>query len=83
VLPSIVLRVGVDESALAKIRRSLQAEDYQLQLTMGEASVFVSIVAGPSACADCLVPKDLMRAMLAPALGVEPEDIELAYPKEL
>jgi hypothetical protein len=29
------------------------------------------------------VPKDLMRAMLAPALGVEPEDIELAYPKEL
>jgi hypothetical protein len=74
--------VGVDESALEKIRRSLLAEDYQLHVTLQEAGARVAIAAGPSACAECLVPKDLMRVMLAPALGMRPDMIELTYPKE-
>jgi hypothetical protein len=74
--------VGVDESALEKIRQSLLAEDYQLHVTLRKAGARVAIAAGPSACAECLVPKDLMRAMLAPALGVRPDMIELAYPEE-
>lgn len=74
--------MGVDEPALEKIRQSLRAEDYQLHVTMRHGGAQVAIAAGPSACADCLVPKDLMRAMLAPALGVRPDQIELAYPKE-
>ncbi len=74
--------MGVDESALAKIRQSLQAEDYRLEVTMAGDGAHVAIAAGPTACAECLVPKSLMRAMLAPALGVRPEMIELAYPKE-
>jgi hypothetical protein len=74
--------VGVDDSALDKIRQSLQAEDYDLRVTILEERAQVAIAAGPSACAECLVPKDLMRAMLAPALGVRPEMIELVYPKE-
>jgi hypothetical protein len=74
--------VGVDQSALDKIRRSLDAEDYRLQVTVHEHGATVAIAAGPSACADCLVPKDLMRVMLAPALGVRPEEIELTYPRE-
>jgi hypothetical protein len=74
--------VGVDEPALEKIRQSLRAEDYQLHVTMQDGGAQVAIAAGPSACAECLVPKDLMRAMLAPALGVRPDLIELAYPKE-
>jgi hypothetical protein len=75
--------VGVDEPALDKIRQSLETEDYQLQVTMLEDGARVAIAAGPAACADCLVPKDLMRAMLAPALGLRADRIELAYPKEL
>jgi len=74
--------VGVDEPALEKIRQSLRAEDYQLDVTMRDGGARVAIVAGPSACAECLVPKDLMRAMLAPALGLRPDLIELAYPRE-
>jgi hypothetical protein len=74
--------MGVDESALERIRLSLATEDYQLEVTMQPDGAQVAIEAGPSACADCLVPKDLMRAMLAPALGVRPERIELAYPVE-
>jgi hypothetical protein len=49
---------------------------------MQDGGAQVAIAAGPSACAECLVPKDLMRAMLAPALGVLPDLIELAYPEE-
>jgi hypothetical protein len=74
--------VGVDESALEKIRQSLLAEDYLLHVTMKDGGARVAIAAGPSACTDCLVPKDLMRAMLAPALGIRADMIELAYPKE-
>ena len=74
--------MGVDESALEKIRQSLLAEDYRLHVTMQDGGARVAIAAGPSACADCLVPKDLMRAMLAPALGIRADMIELAYPKE-
>lgn len=74
--------MGVDEPALEEIRRSLQAEDYQLLVTMQENAAQVAIAAGPTACAECLVPKDLMRAMLAPALGVPADRIELAYPAD-
>jgi hypothetical protein len=74
--------VGADEFALDKIRQSLAAEDYELAVTVHDGTAHVAIAAGPSACAECLVPKDLMRAMLAPALGVQPEHIELVYPAE-
>jgi hypothetical protein len=74
--------VGVDEPALERIRQSLGAEGYQLHVMMRDGAVQVAIAAGPSACAECLVPKDLMRAMLATALGVRADLIELAYPKE-
>ena len=42
--------------------------------------VRVTISATPDACADCLVPRDLMRAILGEALGVSPGAIDLAYP---
>lgn len=42
----------------------------------------VRIAAGPEACADCLVPKAIMRSLLAPAVGVPAEAIELSYPAE-
>ena len=75
--------MAVDQPALDKIRQSLRTEDYHLDVTLQGGSAEVTIVAGPSACADCLVPKDLMRAMLAPALGVRPDRIDVAYPAEV
>ena len=75
--------MAVDQPALDMIRQSLRTEDYHLDVTVQGEGAEVTIVAGPSACADCLVPKDLMRAMLAPALGVRPDRIEVAYPAEV
>jgi hypothetical protein len=40
----------------------------------------VTITAGPGACADCLVPENLMRGILGQALGVAEDAIDLTYP---
>ena len=42
--------------------------------------VRVAITATPQACADCLVPKDMMRGILGQALGVSRDAIDLTYP---
>jgi hypothetical protein len=75
--------MGVDQLRLEQIRQSLQADDYRLDVTVHSGRAEVAIAAGPAACAECLVSKDLMRSMLAPVLGVPPDRIELAYPAEL
>ena len=46
----------------------------------GEVLIRVTITATPQACADCLVPKDLMRGILGQAFGVPPDTIDLTYP---
>jgi hypothetical protein len=74
--------VEPDPEALRRIQDSLRAEDYELRVTAADDIAWVTIAAGPAACADCLVSKDLMRAMLAPALGLPPDRIELTYPAE-
>jgi hypothetical protein len=42
--------------------------------------VRVTITATPQVCADCLVPKDLMRGILGQAFGVPSDAIDLTYP---
>ena len=45
---------------------SLAADGYQLAV----AEAGVRVTASPQACADCLVPQDLMRGILGQAFGV-------------
>jgi hypothetical protein len=45
-----------------------------------DAKLSVIITAGPDACEDCLVPKDLMRSMLSSELGVDAAIIDITYP---
>ncbi|MCI2416533.1 hypothetical protein MOQ72_03780 [Saccharopolyspora sp. K220] len=72
----------IDPSTLDKLRQTLAADDYQLAVAESETEVRVSITAGPGACAECLVPKPLMRGVLHSALGVPEERITLIYPGE-
>jgi hypothetical protein len=74
--------MAVDQERLEQIRQSLEADDYRIDVTVHDGRAEVAIAAGPSACSECLVSKDLMRSMLAPVLGVPPDGIELAYPVE-
>lgn len=74
--------MSIDESALAQLRSTLAADDYDLAVADTGTEVRVSITAGPSACEDCLVPKPLMRDVLHKALGVPEGAITLIYPGE-
>jgi hypothetical protein len=67
---------------------SLRADGYDMAIDEvspegGESRISVVISATPQACADCLVPKDLMRGILSQALGVEGDTLDLTYPKDL
>jgi hypothetical protein len=72
--------VTVDEKQLDQLRQTLQADDYRMDVDLQGTAAVVTIVAGPDACEECLVPKSLMQQMLAPVLGVEPASIDLTYP---
>jgi hypothetical protein len=74
--------VSIDENALSGLRATLEADDYRMAVTESGESVEVTITAGPDACADCLVPKPIMRNILHAALGVPEDAIVLVYPGE-
>ena len=62
------------------LRSTLAADGYLLEVAEDGHRVRVTISATPQACADCLVPPDLMRGILGQALGVPPDAIDLTYP---
>ena len=72
----------IDESAIAGLRAGLAADDYAMDVRPDGDGVQVQITAGPEACAECLVPKPIMRSVLHGALGVPEEAITLVYPGE-
>jgi hypothetical protein len=72
----------VDEAGLAVLRSALEADGYRLEVRELGDRLDASITATPSACADCLVPKPVFRAMLQRALGVPETSIDLRYPDE-
>jgi hypothetical protein len=72
----------IDTERTVALRSSLAADGYLLQIAEAGTRVQVTITATPQACADCLVPKDLMRGILEQALGVPADTIDLTYPSE-
>jgi hypothetical protein len=74
--------VSIDENALSGLRSTLEADDYRMSVAESGSGVEVTIMAGPNACADCLVPKPIMRNILHAALGVPEDAIVLTYPGE-
>ena len=67
------------ERAVA-LSSALEADGYHMSIGEAEAKLSVVITAGPDACEDCLVPKDLMRSMLSSELGVDAATIDITYP---
>jgi hypothetical protein len=72
----------IDTERTVALRSTLAADGYLLEIAEEGTRVRVTIGATPEACADCLVPKDLMRGILGQALGVPEDTIDLAYPTE-
>jgi hypothetical protein len=72
----------IDAERAVALRSTLEADGYLLDIAEEGTRIRATISATPQACADCLVPKDLMRGILGQALGVPPDSIDLTYPSE-
>ena len=70
----------IDAERAGDIAATLAADGYLLAIAEAGDRVRVTITAGPGACADCLVPENLMRSILGQALGVPEDSIDLTYP---
>jgi hypothetical protein len=70
----------IDAERAVAIQSTLAADGYEMEMAQDGGRVLVTIIATDQACADCLVPKDLMRRILGDALGVPPATIDLTYP---
>lgn len=84
------MTVGVSEAqieaALGEMRTMLAADRYEVAVRVGD-KVGIEVVAGPDACADCLVPKQVMAGVVTQMLAkggvtVAESDIELTYPAD-
>jgi len=62
---------------------ALEADGYHLTIDEVDSRVSAVITAGPDACEDCLVPKELFRGMLSHEIGVEEGLIDVTYPVDL
>lgn len=70
----------IDTERAGEIAAALATDGYHLQIAEAGDRVRVTITADPGACADCLVPENLMRGILGQALGVPQDAIDLTYP---
>ena len=73
----------IDAERALVLRSTLAADGYELEVAEEEDRVRVTIIATEQACADCLVPKDLMTSILAQTLDVPADTIDLTYPRDL
>ena len=72
---------------LTTLRDGLRADGYGLDIVATTPQVSLAITAGPDACEDCLVGKELMIRYVVAALtdldsAIGPEDVRLLYPGE-
>jgi hypothetical protein len=70
---------------LSEFREGLVADGYDLLVDgFAAGTAHLRIIAGPEACAECLVPKKLMTGMLEESLKDLPEvlKVEVTYPAD-
>jgi hypothetical protein len=73
------------EQALAGLRESFVADGYDLRVDgLDGDRVKLSILAGPEACEECLVPKPQMEGIILQSLKDFPDvrQLELHYPTD-
>jgi hypothetical protein len=70
----------INTERAGEIAATLATDGYLMEVAEAGDRVRVTITATPQACADCLVPQDMMRGILGQALGVPQDAIDLTYP---
>ena len=65
------------KDALQQLRDVLTGDGYDLDWALSAGNqLAVKVIAGPDACADCLVPQPIMAAILTDALSATPYTLE-------
>ena len=67
-------------SRLQSLADMLRADGYDLRVEAAPGGVSVAIDAGPEACADCLAPEQIVRAMIEDKLEGSVAVVEITYP---
>ncbi len=69
---------------MSDITTMLAADGYNLDVAEGDGTrIALTVSAGPNACEDCRVPKDVFRGIAAHQLGIEGELLDITYPADL
>jgi Fe-S cluster biogenesis protein NfuA len=73
------------EGLLSQIRDMLRADGYDMFVRVAPDEIAVSVVATEGACADCLVPSDLMTEIIRDSLadgtgGTFNGEVSIQYP---
>jgi hypothetical protein len=72
----------IEATRLQPLQSSLGTDGYQLEARQEGSRIAVRISASADACADCLVPKNMMRSIIGQVLGVAEDIIDVSYPGE-
>jgi hypothetical protein len=68
---------AVIQDALRELRDTLTADGYDLEWAVEpENRLVVRVVAGADACAECLVPRQVMEAIMSDALSSTPYELD-------
>ncbi|MFC0247781.1 hypothetical protein ACFFIO_04635 [Citricoccus parietis] len=68
---------------LEDLRQTLAADGYILTIDESGDRLDARIRAEDGVCGDCLVPKNLMAAMISNATGTAADSIDITYPTEI
>lgn len=70
------------EAALRPIRRSLQADGFDLKVeSVNDGVVSVVVFAGPEACVECLIPEEHFKLRIEDRLKGLVRAVHLRYPE--
>jgi Fe-S cluster biogenesis protein NfuA len=73
------------KASLEKMQAMLRNDGYELEVDVNDSRVTLTVVPGPGACSECLVPKDTFVAIAATMMQtnditVPVENIQAVYP---
>jgi hypothetical protein len=80
-----VIALNEYEDALEPLASLLAADGYILEVNQADGTVELAVLAGPTACAECLVPKDVFLEVAQRHLaqkGLDSRAIHIAFPDD-
>jgi len=81
----MAIDLSAADAAISATRKGLEASGFRVVCTGADDVLTVSVLAGPDACAECLVPKAVLQSIIGGELaaeGVAARGVEIVYPAD-